>query len=418
MDSLSVAQAGIENAVSVPNGAKGFTWISYCWDWVNQFDTLIVFGDYEKGKITLLDELKQRFSRLRIKHVREEAYKDCKDANEILQKYGEAYVKTCVETAVDIPVQQVIELADVQDVNIYDIEKMKSGINDLDSMLYGGLFFGGVTIITGKSGKGKSSLASQILVNAVEQGYKSFAYSGELANHMFKAWFDYQIAGKNHIQTYTTRYGSEGYKISDSNKALINEWYRDNIYIYDSTSVEDENHGLINLVEEVISRYGVRVILIDNLMTALDLDANKESDKYERQSKFVKSLVRIAMKYNVLVLLVAHKRKNGAYGIEESDEVSGSSDITNFGSITLSYDVGTKKEIEQGEITAEQRKLKLLKNRVFGVINPEGWILDFEPKSKRIFGEHDDPNKEYGWTKGLDDGFDSAEGMDELPWGM
>ncbi len=30
MDSLSVAQAGIENAVSVPNGAKGFTWISYC----------------------------------------------------------------------------------------------------------------------------------------------------------------------------------------------------------------------------------------------------------------------------------------------------------------------------------------------------------------------------------------------------
>ena len=418
IDSLSVAQAGIENAVSVPNGAKGFTWISYCWDWVNQFDTLIVFGDYEKGHITLLDELKQRFSRLRIKHVREEDYKDCKDANAILQKYGEAHVRTCVENAVDVPVEQVIELADVQDVNIYDIEKMKSGINDLDSMLYGGLFFGGVTIISGRSGKGKSSLASQILANALEQKYKCFAYSGELANHLFKAWLDYQLAGKNHIQTYTTRYGSEGYKISDANKSLIKEWYRDYIYIYDSSAVEDETKGLVELVEEVISRYGVRVILIDNLMTALDLDISKENDKYERQSKFVKALVRIAMKYNVLILLVAHKRKNMAYGIEESDEVSGSSDITNLASITLSYDMGSKKEIEQGEILPEQRKLKLLKNRVFGVTNPEGWVLDFEPKSKRIFGEHDDPNREYGWTQELDDGFDSAEGMDELPWGM
>ena len=62
IDSLSIAQAGIENAVSVPNGANGFTWISYCWDWVNQFDTIIVFGDYEKGRITLLDEIKQRLT--------------------------------------------------------------------------------------------------------------------------------------------------------------------------------------------------------------------------------------------------------------------------------------------------------------------------------------------------------------------
>lgn len=34
MDSLSVATAEIPNAVSVPTGAKGFTWIPYCWDWL------------------------------------------------------------------------------------------------------------------------------------------------------------------------------------------------------------------------------------------------------------------------------------------------------------------------------------------------------------------------------------------------
>ena len=419
IDSLSVAQAGIENAVSVPTGAKGFTWVAQCWDWVNKFETIIVFGDYEKGEITLLAEIAQRFSRLKIKHVREEDYKDRKDANEILRKHGEFQIHDCINNAIEIPIKQVKSLSEVEDVNIYDLEKLKTGIKDLDIFLYGGLPFGGVVLITGKSGKGKSTFASQIVANAIEQDYKVFAYSGELANHLFKAWFDYQLAGKNHILTYKNKFGIEGYKISDTNKALIKDWYSDSIYIYDSSFVGDETKDLVTLVEEVISRYGVRVILIDNLMTALDLDAIRDTDKYERQSKFVKALVRVAMANNVIVLLVAHKRKNGAYGSEEGDEISGSSDILNLGTIALSYDVGKRKEIEEGTILPTQRKLKLLKNRIFGVTNEDGWILDYEPKSKRVYGERDDPNFEYGWTKGLDDGFDSIENTsnyEDLPW--
>ena len=79
LDSLSVATAGIKNAVSVPTGAKGFTWVPYCYDWVCRFDEIVVFGDFENGHMTLLQELKQRFPN-KIKHVREEDYKGCKDA--------------------------------------------------------------------------------------------------------------------------------------------------------------------------------------------------------------------------------------------------------------------------------------------------------------------------------------------------
>ncbi|MFR7901549.1 MAG: toprim domain-containing protein [Ruminococcus sp.] len=61
IDSLSVAESGIENAVSVPNGKNGFTWVPYCWDWLQNFDTLIVFGDRENGRITLLDDMQRRF---------------------------------------------------------------------------------------------------------------------------------------------------------------------------------------------------------------------------------------------------------------------------------------------------------------------------------------------------------------------
>ena len=51
LDSLSVATAGIENAVSVPTGAKGFTWLPYCWNWVNKFDELVIFGDFQRGRL-------------------------------------------------------------------------------------------------------------------------------------------------------------------------------------------------------------------------------------------------------------------------------------------------------------------------------------------------------------------------------
>ncbi|MEE1164329.1 MAG: hypothetical protein UHU21_11655, partial [Lachnospiraceae bacterium] len=57
IDSLSCTEAGVKNAVSVPTGANGFTWVPYCWDFLGKFKTLIIFGDHEKGHITLLAEM-------------------------------------------------------------------------------------------------------------------------------------------------------------------------------------------------------------------------------------------------------------------------------------------------------------------------------------------------------------------------
>ena len=69
-------------------------------------------------------------------------------------------------------------------------------------------------------------------------------------------------------------------------------------------------------------QYGIKVVLIDNLMTAIDLDADGSAEKYDRQSRFVKKLARLAMQYEVLILLVAHRRKNGFAG-DANDEVRG-----------------------------------------------------------------------------------------------
>lgn len=393
IDSLSVATAGIGNAVSVPNGANGFTWIPYCWDWINRFQEVIVFGDYEKGKISLLDQLKSRLKST-IKHVREEDYKGCKDANEILRKYGAGQIRICIENAVIVPIGSVIELSDVENIDIYKLPKLQTGLRDIDRLLYGGLPFGGVVLVTGKSGGGKSTLASQILVNAIFQEHKCFAYSGELPNYLFRSWIDFQIAGGSHITEYQNRWGDRNYSISNMNRQLIADWYRGKCFLYDNRIVEgEETKSLLGITENVMMQYGVDVVLLDNLMTALDLEPGKAFDKYDKQSFFVKKLSRLALKYNALILLVAHKRKNN-YSTNENDEISGSADISNLATITIAY--------EKDNDAPDRRLLKVSKNRLFGKVETDGFSLSYDEKSKRIYGIGDDLHVDYGWDRSND----------------
>lgn len=404
LDSLSVATSEIENAVSVPTGAMGFTWIPYCWNWMNKFQEIIVFGDYEKGSISLLDELKNRLKNS-IKHVREEDYIDCKDANEILMKHGAAQVRKCVENAIPLPVKRLVPMSQVKRSDIFKIPKLKTGITQLDRLLYGGLPFGFVHIIAGKRGDGKSTFASQILANAKDQGYGIVAYSGELMNSNFMAWMDFQVAGPQNIVENRNPDGTPHWFITNSNQEKINTWYGDDCLIYDDSIVDgDEKEDLLKTIEDAICQHGIRVVLIDNLMTAMDLDADPGTDKYECQSRFVKKLARIARRYEALILLVAHRRKNG-FTTDANDEISGSADITNLAGIVVSYDR------DKDSDNMLDRLLIVAKNRLFGKLNFDGYQLHFNEKSKRIYGDFDDVNRQFGWCGG---GFSEYE--EETPF--
>ena len=392
IDSLSVAAAGIENAVSVPGGADSFTWVSYCWDWVNSFDKIVIFGDHEKGHVTLYADF-MSYWRNKVWCVRPEDYKDCKDANDILRKYGAEQVQQCVDNAAQPPVSNTIALDEVEDVDISKIEKLPTGIERLDNTLKGGLPFGQVVLITGKSGDGKSTLANQLIVNAIDKQFKTFIYSGELPNYLLKAWIMFQAAGPAHVRN-VRRYGAAGtYEVTPEAKAKINEWLKGYAWIYDNriaTDEETEQTKLISLLEDVIQRNGIRVILLDNLMTAMDLEPDGTSaDKYERQSGFMKKLARIAMRHNALIIMVAHKRKMGSN--ETNDTVSGSADIVNLASIVMSYERGKP---EDGD---NIRWLKVTKNRLTGDVTSGGIKLQFDDASKRIHETIAAPTWRYAW---------------------
>jgi len=409
IDSLSVTAAGFENAVSVPTGKNGFTWIGHCWDFVCRFNKIIIFGDKEDKNITLVDDLRKRFGSrddLTISVVRIEDYLDCKDANEILQKYGTTKIIECINKAQPIPIPNIKLLADVERENPFEKEKLATGFRTIDRNLYGGLAFGGYVLITGKAGEGKSTLANQIICQALNQGYNTFVYSGELTNSFFKNSIDRQLAGRHVLKYQDELWHDDRFTIPDDVQNKISEWYRNRCFVY-SDEISDDPDSIISLMERAINQYGVRVFLIDNLMTALDLEQSESKERFDQQSEFVRKIARLARKMNVLIILVAHKRK-GKTVKADNDDILGTSEIANLATVIISF--------ARKEEGANQNKLDISKERLFGKTMSDLTIF-YDPQSKRLYENVEDLNFEYSWYGETDnDGFLETDETDEIPF--
>ena len=399
IDSLSVAEAGFDNAVSVPTGATGFTWLTHNWLWITKFKEIIVFGDCEHGKITLLDTLSARLPKeIMIKAVRIKDYLGEKDANDILCKYGKKAIKCCIDNA-DIPhLDNVKELADVQNVDINKLDKIETGIITLDKTIRG-MAMGQLVILTGKRGDGKSTLMSQLVCAALEDNRNVFVYSGELADYHFKHWLDLQLAGKQNIVHQKDKWGQDAYALSKETINQITQWYRNRAFIYDNNYLVDgssEFESLPETIERVITQYNVQFICIDNLMTAMER-VTEQSNLYLAQSNFVGKLKAIAMKYSVVILLVAHPKKGQANEYQDDNElVAGSADITNKADIVLRYE-----RLENQDDDANGL-IKVTKNRIMGLLrtNKETGIRTFWAEdSRRVTDLNDTAEKVYKWEK-------------------
>ena len=398
IDSLSCSEAGIPNSVSVPTGKNGFTWVPHCWDFLGQYKEIVVFGDYERGEITLLDDMRKHF-RGRVRHVREEDYRGCKDANELLQKHGKQALIDAVKNAVPPKHRQIIRAADVKRKSLADMQYCDTGIKPLDEMI-GGIYFGQLVILTGERGKGKSTLGGQFILQAIDAGEKCFVYSGEMPNWAVTDWLDRQAAGREHIISRRQPNGAVTYSASSDAAWNISRWYYDLLYLRDAESLDlvdddEETEALIDVIRDAIVQYGCRVLLLDNLLTAMEDDT--AVDYYRQQTIFVRQLAHLAQAYDVIIYLVAHPRKSSADTFR-NDDVSGSGNITNLASLVLQY--AEPKEEAQNNRDAEDpgdRILRVTKNRLTGKTCFKGISLWFEESSKRISAEKGDFKWRYGW---------------------
>ena len=379
MDTLACVTAGIKNVVSVPTGQGGATWIPYCYDWLMKFEEIVVFGDCENGKITLADMIRNRFSRKRVKIVREEDYKGCKDANDLLIFHGKQAVVDAVNHAQATVSKYIKRAIDVKYVDINKLPKISTGITKLDNILSGGFYYGQLVLLSGKKGNGKSTMASQFVVEALAQKKRVLIYSGELPDYRVKQWVDGQLYGK--------------VELTNTEIAKCEDVYQDRFSLYDNTVIDEQPPKLLDVIEDTIIKQDVKFVLIDNLMSGLRVRAN--DNLYQAQSDFVFSLARMAKQYDLVIMLVAHPRKSN--GIFDNDDVSGSADITNLADIVMSYD--RDKDREEVE---DLRLLRVTKNRLTGKLGSmEMW---FSESSRRISDNQQGFTKNYinDFTEGIE----------------
>jgi len=382
-DAMAGHEASIPNSVSVPSGAEDFTWVDTCWDFIQQFDSIYIYGDNDTPGREMVRRLAVKLGDKRVFIVQH----DCKDANELLYRQGVDAVRSSWEMAKEIPVAGLLNLAEVVPLNVEDLEGVNTSISALNKMI-GGFYYGDVSVFTGRRGEGKSTLLSMLMLDAIEDGKKVCAYSGELRADRFQYWADLQAAGKENISEYHDHSKDrQVYYVPREIRDKIHAWYSGKYWLYDnSISVSDEEVTILQAFEMAAKRYDCKVFLVDNLMTA-DYGKISDSDFYRQQSRFVGHLVSFANKYNVHVWLVAHPRKtSGALG---NDDVSGSGDITN----RVANVIALSKVAKAGapcDLT-----LEVTKNRWEGNCGTIG--LDYCNISHRLYVPELGDVRQYGW---------------------
>lgn len=279
-------------------------------------------------------------------------------------------------------------LVDVGLINPNDYEnriRVKSNIKPLDNMI-GGFCLGELSVWTGKSGQGKSTLLSQLMLNAVNQGFKVCAYSGELINTQFQHWLILQACGSNNlVRTYDKDKQCDVYLPSKEAKEKICNWLKGKFYLYNN-EFSSKNNNIIDTFKMAHKKYGCQVFLVDNLMTA-KYNSNDKENYYLQQSNFVGELVRFAKTQNVHVHLIAHPKKT--QGELSKEDIAGTLDISNRADNTFSVSRNDNTNLTE---------VRILKNRSDGLQNRQ-ICLNFDVNSKRFTATDNEMYKfkKYGW---------------------
>lgn len=271
--------------------------------------------------------------------------------------------------------------------NVKEVTKVKSlstGFNKLDRALHG-LEYGTLTVLTGKPATGKSTILNQIIANSLYYKIPVFLYSGELPQKKVMAWFKMTVANSEDIKEYTDEYGATKYGLDVEASKLIQDWSKD-LYIFNDNEKPSEAN-LINTIKYLNREKGVKLVVLDNLMTMITDDPT--NDEYTKQKHLANSLKKLAKTYNLVIILVAHEKKKNKddkrNGVDMFD-VLGASEVVNLADYVLHSQRNIIKSKETGEIIADTSGIYISKNRIEG-IQGVGMDTIFDKTRKRFYTE-------------------------------
>jgi len=352
IDALTMIQAGYENTLSVPNGAnKNLEYLDSCIEMFKSIKKIYIATDQDTKGIELKSELVRRLGPERCYIV---SFKDCKDANEYLQKYGPD-VKDVIPNAIPVPVKGIIEVnnlySDIRDLYEHGIQSgLKIDQNIIDEFIT--WESGRLAIVTGIPSSGKSEFVDYLVAKLnIKHGWKAAFFTPEnypLKFHYSKLFE--KLVGKRFSQISTTELEWD----------MAYDYIRDNFF-YILNEEDFTVKSILDSAKILIKTRGIKVIVIDPY--------NKLEHKYtdsETQyiSRFLDQIIQFAKINDVLIFLVAHPKKMSKTGTGKIEvpslyDISGSANFynkTDYG-ITV-HRVTDDQNVMQNEVDVYFQKIK------------------------------------------------------------
>ena len=302
IDVLALHEAGIKNAISVPNGAtlnnNNLDYLDNCIDYFDDKQKIILAVDADEPGQMLKQELVRRLGAEVCFLV---DFNGEKDANDYLLKYGADDLRDAIHTARPVPLENVSTLKDVED-ELRDFVKngfkpgYQIGIENFDKIF--STYTGQFITVTGIPSSGKSDFVDQMVVGYNNNyGWKTAYASPEnqpvyLHAHklMRKHWQDMPRVGD----------------IGGDKWQQVTDHVNDNYFFIDMDKYSLES--VLRKGAELVKRKGIKCLVLDPFNKIRDTEA-KSDDVNRYTMDYLAKIEAFCKKYDVLTFIVAHPTK-------------------------------------------------------------------------------------------------------------
>ena len=302
MDVLALHEAGIPNAISVPNGAtlnsNNLEYLDNCIDYFEDKEKIILAVDTDDAGQALQRELVRRLGAEVCYIV---TFGECKDANEYLQEHGKEALVDKISKANPVPLENVTTFRDIEGDVIDFVENgfkpgFQVGLKNFDEIF--STYTGQFITVTGIPSSGKSDFVDQMVVGYNQNyGWKTAFASPE--NHptylhahklMRKIWEG--MPARSDI-------GTDKWK-------QVGGHVNNNFFFIDMERYTLES--VLKKGAELVKRKGIKCLVIDPYNKVRDTNAGTD-DVNRYTMEYLTKIEIFAKKYDVLVFIVAHPTK-------------------------------------------------------------------------------------------------------------